>query len=145
MPNKPSKYGLKYYGIGDVSTNYLLDAIAYLGKSHEEDSNAKECGKKMVLDLSRRFSGSNRVIGMDNYFTSIPLANELFSNQIGLIGTIKSNKNQVPVEFLASKEKLVSTKQFAFKGPLTLVSFTPKVFLNRFRILTHFKNNKYFI
>jgi hypothetical protein len=139
MPNKPSKYGLKYYGIGDVSTNYLLDSIAYFGKSHEEDSNAKECGKRMVLDLSRRFSGSNRVIGMDNYFTSIPLANELFSNQMGLIGTIKSNKNQVPVEFLASKEKPVNMKQFAFKGPLTLVSFTPKVFLNKLRKFNNLK------
>jgi hypothetical protein len=33
MPNKPVKYGVKYFGICDVSTAYLLDTISYTGKS----------------------------------------------------------------------------------------------------------------
>ena len=40
--------------------------------------------KKMIEALSNRFFGSNRIIGMDNYFTSFPLAKYLFQNKLGL-------------------------------------------------------------
>ena len=73
---------------------------------------------------------------MDNYFTGIPLAKNLFINKLGLIGTMRSNKNELPLSFLASKDKEANSSLFAFDSFLTLVSFTPKVFLK----LNIFKN-----
>ena len=46
MPNKPAKYGLKYFNIVDVSTAYLIDTMPYLGKSSEDDKKTKETGIK---------------------------------------------------------------------------------------------------
>ena len=81
----------------------------------------------MVEKLTKRFWNTNRVVGMDNFFTSIPLAKTLFENNMGLIGTLKANKNQVPEEFLYSKEREVVSSLFGFSGPLSLTSFVPKV------------------
>ena len=62
---------------------------------------------------------------MDNFFSSVPLAKTLFSNKIGMIGTLRSNKNEVPEEFLISKE--IYSSKFAFDKFLTLVSYFPRV------------------
>ena len=63
----------------------------------------------MVEDLSKGYFNTFRCIAMDNYFTSVPLAQKLFENKISLIGTMRSNKNEVPESFM------------------TLVSYTSKV------------------
>ena len=127
MPNKPSKYGLKYFNIVDLETSYLLDSIPYVGKSSENENNTPECGRKMVENLACRFYGTNRILGMDNYFTSVALAKLLFVNKLGLIGTVRSNKNEVPEEFLPSKHNQIDSSIFAFDKSLTLTSYFPKV------------------
>jgi hypothetical protein len=130
MPSKPNKYGLKYFNIVDVETAYLLDTIPYVSKSADNDTNTTECGKKMVETLARQFFGSNRIIGCDNYFTSIPLAKTLYENKLGIIGTVRSNKNEVPEDFLANKHKEVDSSLFAFDNELTLTSYCPKVLID---------------
>jgi len=64
---------------------------------------------------------------MDNYFTSIPLAEKLFENNFAIIGTLRSNKAELPISFLADKSKELYSSQFAFDSFLTLVSYTRKV------------------
>jgi hypothetical protein len=125
MPNKPVKYGVKYFGICDVSTAYLLDTISYTGKSVQTDNNETEIGRKVVEALSERFYGTKRCIAMDNYFTSITL----FFNQLGLIGTIRANKNELPPSFLPSKDNKLEllSSHFAFDKFLSLVSYVAKV------------------
>ena len=51
-----------------------------------------------VLDLINPISGTNINITTDNYYTSISLANELKSNQLTLVGTMKkTNDALLPV------------------------------------------------
>ena len=68
MPKKPAKHGLKFFGISCVTTSYLLDCIAYTGKSVEEQPNAKDSGRKMIEALAARFYGSNRCLAVDGCF-----------------------------------------------------------------------------
>ena len=70
---------------------------------------------------------------MDNFFTSIKLAKILYENRLGLIGTLRSNKNEVPQLFLPSKENLIFSSLFAFDQFMTLVSYFPKVNLSLFK------------
>ena len=51
---------------------------------------------------------------------------ELWSNGLALVGTMRSNKKEIPISFLASKERHVDTSIFAFDNFLTLTSFVPK-------------------
>ena len=69
MPNKPAKYGCKFFNICDVKTAFLCDSIPYTGKSVENSKNETEIGKKMVENLSKRFYGTNRCLGIILFFT----------------------------------------------------------------------------
>ena len=127
MPKKPAKYGLKFNNIVCCKSAYLLDTIPYLGKSNEEDPNAKNLGQKLVESLSEFYNGSKRCVTMDNFFTSIPMAKKLYSNDLSIIGTLRQNKSEIPQSFLSDKSKVLHSSQFAYDSYMTLVSYTPKV------------------
>ena len=48
-------------------------------------------------------------------------------NNTGFIGTIRSNKNEVPDAFLPTNEREIYSSEFAFNEFLTLVSYCPKI------------------
>lgn len=127
MPKKPSKYGLKFWCLVDVDTNYLLDTNIYLGKTNTNDTKEKDVGSKVVMSLVEKYANTNRVVYADNFFVSISLANKLWSQGLKLVGTIRSNKAEVPSSFLANKDREINSSLFAYKNQLTLVSFVPKL------------------
>lgn len=51
------------------------------------------------------------------------MAKNLFQNKLGLIGTIRSNKNEIPESFLPSKENKQYTSKFAFDEFISMVSY----------------------
>jgi len=79
-----------------------------------------------VLDLVSSVSGTSRNITTDNYYTSIPLAKELKSRKLNLVGTMKKNKAHIPPSFLAKADE--GTVQYAFDhaNNFTLLSVAPK-------------------
>jgi hypothetical protein len=90
MPAKPAKYGLKYNCIVDVKTSYLLDCRPYLGMINNVRDT--DCGRKIVMKLCKEYYGTHRNVTMDNFFTSIPLAEDMFNENLSLIGTLRANK-----------------------------------------------------
>lgn len=113
MPNKPAKYGLKYYSIVDVSTCYLLDSEIYLGKKTGDPVRAKNVGENVVKNLAEPYLYSNRIITADNFFSSVPLANFLYSKNTEYIGTLRANKAQIPLEFLPNKKEKLNLHYLA--------------------------------
>ena len=63
---------------------------------------------------------------MDNFFTSVPLAKELQTKNLTLIGTLRKNKPEIPIEFQSNRNREVGSSLFGFQNNLTLVSFVPK-------------------
>lgn len=64
---------------------------------------------------------------MDNYFTSIPLAEDLLKKKkISIIGTLRKNKREIPIELIQVKQRAPGSSMFAFKKGMTLVSYVPK-------------------
>ena len=92
MPKKPAKYGIKINCVVDVETSYLANFEVYTGKSDPNNLNEKNLSHKLVLRLSDEYFNTNRCITMDNFFTSIPLAQDFYSKGLRLIGTIRANK-----------------------------------------------------
>ena len=70
--------------------------------------------------------GSNRNVTVDNFFTSIQLVKELKKRNLTLIGTLRKNKPEIPVEFQSNKKREIGSSLFGFHDGLTLVSFVPK-------------------
>lgn len=71
MPNKPNKFGIKFWGAADVDTKYMLNGYPYLGKdpSHPATQSLRE---SVVLKLTEAFLGKGRNVTTDNFFTSLP-------------------------------------------------------------------------
>ena len=124
MPNKPNRYGLKYWTLVDCSTGYVLSTIPYLGKENESSRRAENVGEGVVLEICKPYYRTGRGVTMDNFFCSIRLAQKLWDSGMTLVGTVRKNKGEIPKRFLTAHEKYSS--QFAFSGPLTLCSYVPK-------------------
>jgi hypothetical protein len=103
IPNKPSKYGIKVYVLADSKTFYLVSSKIYTGAI--TNAPGLQVRTQAVLDLVPSVSGTSRNFTTDNYYTSIPLAMELKSLEVTLVGTMKKNKACIPPSFLAKADE----------------------------------------
>ncbi|CAB3254174.1 unnamed protein product [Arctia plantaginis] len=126
IPNKPNKYGLKLVMMADSSTKYMCNAMPYMGKN--TNTGSEPLATYFVKELSKPYHGSNRNITMDNWFTSVPLAEELLKPpyKLTVVGTLRSNKREIPKEMANTRSRPVGTSVFGFDKELTLVSYKPK-------------------
>ncbi|XP_045505028.1 piggyBac transposable element-derived protein 4-like [Colias croceus] len=110
----------------DSATRYMIDAMPYLGKCTQ--TNGLPLGEFYVKELTKAVHGSNRNVTCDNWFTSVPLAKNLLRQpyNLTLVGTIRSNKREIPDELKKMQSRRVGTSMFCYDGPLTLVSYKPK-------------------
>ncbi|XP_013170332.1 PREDICTED: piggyBac transposable element-derived protein 4-like [Papilio xuthus] len=95
MPNKPFKFGIKFWLASDVSTKYVVNGFPYLGKDEDRNSSTP-LGEYVVMKLIEPFSMKGRTITTDNFFTSIPLALKLRLLKTSFLGTMRSNKKELP-------------------------------------------------
>lgn len=95
MPNKPDKFGIKFWLASDVSTKYVINGFPYLGKD-ENRGTSSTLGEFVVLKLLEPFTGCGRSVTTDNFFTSASLAAKLLEKRTTIVGTIRSNKRELP-------------------------------------------------
>ena len=97
--------------------------------------------------MSEKYFNSNRCITADNFFTSIPLVNTLWSNGLEYLGYNVKKKNKYDEDVLIQnwifrnnskqqirnsrrifekKKRAIGSSIFAFKDHLSLVSYVPK-------------------
>lgn len=128
IPNKPSKYGIKLFVLADNDTSYSVKSIAYTGAGTFVDQAHMDVPvpTKAVLGLVDCIEGTNRNITTDNYYTSIPLAKELKSRKLTLVGTLKKNKTCIPPCFLTKSSEGTLYYGFDKLNDFTLLSVTPK-------------------
>nr|XP_022909613.1 piggyBac transposable element-derived protein 4-like [Onthophagus taurus] len=103
IPSKPAKYGLKIFTLTDSKTFYTLNLEIYCGTQPEGLYLVRNSAIDIVDRLISSWKGTNRNLTTDNWYTSLPLAKFLLNNGITLVGTLRSNKKEIPLEFLPSK------------------------------------------
>lgn len=126
IPNKPNKYGVKIYALVDSQVYYLYNLEIYAGLQPEGPFRLSNSPSDVVLRLCQPIYQTGRNVTADNWFTSIPLIDELRSKNLSYVGTLKKNKVEIPPEFLPNKTRAVNSSLFAFKKGCTLVSYAPK-------------------
>ncbi|CAH2108113.1 unnamed protein product [Euphydryas editha] len=124
IPSKPDKYGIKTVVLCDSKSNYMIDAIPYMGKG--TNTNGEPLASFFVKQLTETIRGTSRNVTMDNWFTSVPLAKELLQepHKLTIVGTIRSNKREIPSQLLQPRQ--TRSSMFCYDGNCTLVSFRPK-------------------
>ncbi|XP_011162891.2 piggyBac transposable element-derived protein 4-like [Solenopsis invicta] len=67
MPNKPDKFGIKFWLASDVNNKYVVNGFPYLGKDERREPSVS-FGEFIVLKLVEPYTGHGRNITMDNFF-----------------------------------------------------------------------------
>ena len=76
MPLKPVKRGIKVWECADASNGYVCNLSVYTGK--ERHANPEQgLGYRVVHNLTRPLVGKNHHVFIDNFFSSIVLAENL--------------------------------------------------------------------
>ena len=114
MPKKPDKYGLKFWLCVDVDSHYVFDAFPYVGRQPNEQRQTQN-GAKVVLKLLKPLYGSNRNVTMDNFFTSVPLAQQLQTKNLTLIGTMRKTNQKYLSSFSPTKTVNLALHSLVFK------------------------------
>ena len=97
IPSKPGKFGIKVFWITDVENTFPLRCIVYIGKKTFPNSeNNTSISERVVMHLAQPFLGVGRNITTDNWFTSIPLSDQLEAAHTSLVGTIRSSRRDIP-------------------------------------------------
>ena len=89
---------------------YLYEFDLYLGRKQNVEVNL---GEGVVLQLSEKLKGTFCTIYIDNYFNSPRLINKLFHRDIYAIGTVRSNRKQMP-KLKEDKKMLRGDADFQF-------------------------------
>ena len=107
MPNKPDKFGIKFWLAVDVESKYILNAIPYLGKDDFPPPNQR-LSDNVVMTLMKPFVGKGRNVTTGNFFTSILLAKELEKKKTSLIGTMNKVRRELPASAKCSPQRYFS-------------------------------------
>ena len=124
IPSKPAKYGIKVWWCCDSATSYPLNAEVYLGRQPNEVRDHDQGARVVKAMVSPWYKSGRNVVG-DNLFTGVALAEELLTQGMTYVGTMRKNKRDIPPSMIAKNRDEFSSI-FAFDGNKTLVSYVPK-------------------
>jgi len=101
IKNKRNKFGIKLFKLC-IHPYYTLAVKVYCGKEAAPDFNV---GSKIVQELSEPFLNFGRTLVVDNWYTSVELAELLNRQQTHLVGTLRTNRKSNPKEVTKKKIK----------------------------------------
>ena len=97
MPGKPTKWGIKVWQLSESSTGYTPQFQVYTGRRENNvQANGRGLAHRVVVDLSTPFFNKNYHVYFDNFFTSLPLMEELLLNNTYACGTLRLNRRGLP-------------------------------------------------
>ena len=93
MPNKPDKFGIKFWLLADVDTKYCFNIIPYLGR---DETRVESLGTHVVMLLTEPLQNKGYSVTTDNFFTSKHLAELLLQKRTTITGTMRNNRRELP-------------------------------------------------
>ena len=91
MPNKPDKYGIKFWVMVDVNSKYVSNIIPHLGAQEKNERGGVPLAESVLMKLAQHVTGKGYNITCDNFFTSLQLAKRLANEKISIVGTMRKN------------------------------------------------------
>ena len=76
MPNKPDKFGIKFWMLVDAESKYICNAKPYLGKEEGRPRN-EPLGAHVIMTFMEPYIKKGHNVTCDNFFTSLYLARQL--------------------------------------------------------------------
>ena len=128
MPNKPDKFGIKFWMATNVQTKYMLHSFPYIRKDDSQPAGIT-LGEHVVLRLTEPYRKTGQNVTTDNFFTSVNIAKTLGQEGISIIGTVNRIQKEIPQEIKKRMKGLYATKVFKHDG-CTLTVYQAKTTKN---------------
>lgn len=112
IPGKSHKYGIKIFKLCDKS-GYTYAVKLYMGKG-TVDTTENSVATAIVMELMEKSLNKGHNLYADNYYTSVPLASLLISNNTHLAGTLRSNRKELPKNLL--KQNISKGEMLCFEN-----------------------------
>ena len=107
MPNKPDKFGIKFWARCDGKSSYMSDFALYSGKRDTTDIQREHgLGYRVVHEMSRDLVGLNHCLYFDRFFTSVKLVEHLKDDGIYACATMMTNRKGTPLALKVPKGTL---------------------------------------
>jgi hypothetical protein len=106
MPQKPDKFGLKFWVLCDTKSKFVLNSIPYLG-ANEHRPAISELAHHVVMSLMQPYFKFGHNVTCDNFFTSNTLAEDLKKEKTSIVGTIRKNRRELPNTLPAIETSLI--------------------------------------
>ena len=125
IPSKPERYGIKIIWLVDNDTGYVVNGLVYTGqhtfkgKSFEEISSPRD---RTVMVVCEPVLGKGANITMDNWFTSISVAQRLHAENTTLVGTLRRNSRCIPSKAKECRGRERGNCRYFFAENFTLLS-----------------------
>lgn len=127
MPNKPAKYGIKVFAMVDARMFYTTNMEVYVGKQPDGPFVLDTRPAAVVSRLVEPIRGSGRNVTIDNWFSSVPLVNQLVREEnLTVVATLRKNKTELPPEIVITKQRPPNSSLFAFTEDCMVVSYVPR-------------------
>ena len=117
MPNKPDKYGVKFWVLADVETKYVSNIDVYLGAQQKEQRCGVPLAESVVVNLCKHIKGEGYNITCDNFFTSLSVAEKLARDKLSIVGTIRKNRHELCKKMTEPENKATYSSEFYWHNP----------------------------
>lgn len=101
LKNKTHKYGIKIFKLC-AKDYYILQYNIYAGKNEVRKTNVSY---KIVLKLMEPYINFGRCLYIDNWYSSVELAEKLIEENTHMVGTLRVNKRANPPVVIGKKIK----------------------------------------
>jgi hypothetical protein len=110
MPNKPVKYGLKFWSLCDAETRYVLALDLYSGKKGNtiEHNHSRNVVLRLVDQLPNIVK-QGRNVTYDRYFSDLLLSKALLERKMTSLGVVDRKRTFVPIELKSVRNELLSS------------------------------------
>lgn len=100
IKNKSHRYGVKLYKLC-TPEGYTYELEVYTGKKNQKKK--LEHSKTVVLRLMTNLTEMGRIVIVDNYYTSLVLAEDLLSQKTFICGTLNKIRKHLPKQVTSYK------------------------------------------
>lgn len=109
MPNKPDKFGVKFWLLCDAVCRYTYNGLPYLGRDATIDRNGLQLGEHVTMQLLAPYFNGGYNVTTDNFFTSHRLSSKLLEKKLTLVGTMRKSRREIPPALQHQKARQVNS------------------------------------
>ena len=117
VPNKPDKYGMKFWVLADVETKYVSNIDVYLGAQGKEQRGGVPLAESVAVNFCKHIKGKGYNISCDNFFTLLPVAEKLARDKLSIVGTMRKNRRELCKKMTEPENKATYSSEFYWHDP----------------------------